>query len=93
MTLANDHDPLCPTKVGDQLLPDRCWRCDLIAKVRHDERSKVDGCILSYDKGQRDMLAKCTEAMEATRNILASTLATLRALSADTPPADGEHRP
>jgi hypothetical protein len=35
------HDPLCPTKVGEQLSPDKCWRCDLIAKARQDERANV----------------------------------------------------
>jgi len=38
MTL--QHDPLCPAKRAELLEAEHCWRCDLIRKVRQDERSQ-----------------------------------------------------
>ena len=33
------HDPICPVKYRDAITADQCWRCDLIARVREDERA------------------------------------------------------
>lgn len=35
------HDPLCPIKPADQLAPQECWRCALIARVREYEQAKA----------------------------------------------------
>ncbi|MFZ9967991.1 MAG: hypothetical protein ACO3IN_13515 [Steroidobacteraceae bacterium] len=40
------HDPLCPAKPAEQLLPEQCWRCQLIAKVRAELQ-------LDYERGYR----------------------------------------
>lgn len=66
------HDPLCPaincidSGCGD------CCRCDLIAKVRQDERINSLGTRVrelkpyadGYCDGERDMLAKCISVVE-----------------------------
>ena len=75
------HDPLCPWRKANKTDTFETYfgggfavcHCDLIAKVREDERRKADGqsVILSSDcekqiaEAGRDMLAKCITAVDA----------------------------
>jgi hypothetical protein len=66
------HDPLCPAMNCIDSGCGDCCRCGLIAKVRDGERDSVAAVRLrtvfweqGYRDGQRDMLAKCIEAVEA----------------------------
>jgi hypothetical protein len=84
------HDPLCEfnfvlREVGD------CQRCDLIARVRMDEREKVlrdapvsvfvkahtDGKAAGYDVGRADALAEARDAVAALKPTTTNSL-TLR---------------
>lgn len=63
------HDPMCPTiETG---FDTRC-QCDLIAKVRADERGLSDEAI--FNDGQRAMLAKCIALVEGTYTVSFVTL-------------------
>ena len=46
VTLANDHDPLCPPGVKP---PGNCWVCQVIATARHEERLKY-AALVEYVK-------------------------------------------
>ena len=92
------HDPLCPFAKWDDV---DCYQhdagvriCDLIAKVREDERDGIQAVRLrtlfneqGYRDGQRDMLARAIAAVDGlgTYGIdsspnLGDALAALRAL-------------
>jgi len=62
MSNNTQHDPLCPygaTSVGDTILPDDCHYCDLIAKVREEERA---ACIRAI-RSRRDDLVRQIKPM------------------------------
>lgn len=62
------HDPLCPSADGSN---DIYCECELIAKVREDERDcDKHGEVIRYrcphyQQGRQDMLAKCIAVVEA----------------------------
>ena len=76
------HDPLCPTLLCNHNDKGECWwgdfecpnpcRCDLIAKVRQDQRiislstrvRELKPYANGYCDGERDMLDKCISAVE-----------------------------
>jgi len=46
VTLANDHDPLCPPGVKP---PGNCWVCTVLGKARQEERQKY-AALVEYVK-------------------------------------------
>ena len=62
------HDPLCmwSTNATPDPLPGYdCGECEVIAKVRKEERSAYEDVKLrAYRKGQQEMLAECIAAVE-----------------------------
>ena len=67
----NGHDPLCPVAPGQMLVGVRICECDLIARVREDERGyakQTSTAIMAYDEGRRDgYAAALRDAVEAVK--------------------------
>ena len=66
------HDPMCPM-IWDPT-PFDCGLCDLIARVREDERGyakQTSTAIMAYDEGRRDgYAAAMRDAVEAVKAAL-----------------------
>lgn len=68
-----NHDSKCPR--FPLLLTERCWFCELIARVREDERTyakQTSTAIMAYDEGRKDgYAAALRDAVEAVDKVAA----------------------